>query len=199
METKDITTLLLMGERINFETKKAENSIPKSVWETYSAFANTIGGYILLGISEQKGREGNLLYTTTGIKNPEKLKKELFDTLNNDKVSTNILTDTDVEVVEYEGRCLLSIHVPQADYRQRPIYINENLNKGTYKRNHEGDYHCTEEEVKAMIRDSNDAGNDGILIDHYNMEDIDIPTLSAFRNRFRSAHPEHLLNDYDDK
>jgi len=32
-----------------------------------------------------------------------------------------------VEVVEYEGRCLLSIHVPQADYRQRPIYINENL------------------------------------------------------------------------
>ena len=199
METKDITTLLLMGERINFETKKAENSIPKSVWETYSAFANTIGGYILLGISEQKGREGNLLYTTTGIKNPEKLKKELFDTLNSDKVSTNILTDTDEEVVEYEGRCLLSIHVPQADYRQRPIYINENLNKGTYKRNHEGDYHCTEEEVKAMIRDSNDAGNDGILIDHYNMEDIDIPTLSAFRNRFRSAHPEHLLNDYDDK
>ena len=104
-----------------------------------------------------------------------------------------------MEVVEYEGRCLLFIHVPQADYRQRPIYINENLNKGTYKRNHEGDYHCTEEEVKAMIRDSNDAGNDGILIDHYNMEDIDIPTLSAFRNRFRSAHPEHLLNDYDDK
>ena len=197
METKDITMLLSMGERINFETKKAEKSIPKSIWETYSAFANTIGGYILLGISEEK--EGKLCYTTTGIKEPEKLKKELFDTLNSDKVSTNILTDDDVEVVKYEDRFILSIHVPQADYRQRPIYINGNLNKGTFKRNHEGDYHCTEDEVKAMIRDSNDAGNDGILIDHYNMEDIDIPTLSAFRNRFRSANPEHLLNDYDDK
>ena len=199
METKEITMLLSMGERINFETKKAENNIPKSIWETYSAFANTIGGYILLGISEEKGKEGNRLYTTTGLKDPEKLKKELFDTLNSEKVSTNILTDHDVEVVKYEERFLLSIHVPQADYRQRPIYINGNLNKGTYKRNHEGDYHCTEEEVKAMIRDSNDAGNDGILIDHYNMEDIDMPTLSAFRNRFRSANPEHLLNDYDDK
>ena len=197
METKDITMLLSMGERINFETKKAEKSIPKSIWETYSAFANTIGGYILLGISEEK--EGKLCYTTTGIKEPEKLKKELFDTLNSDKVSTNILTDDDVEVVKYEDRFILSIHVPQADYRQRPIYINGNLNKGTYKRNHEGDYHCTEEEVKAMIRDSNDAGNDGILIDHYNMEDIDLLTLSAFRNRFHSANPEHLLNDYDDK
>ena len=191
--------LLSMGEQINFETKKAENTIPKSVWETYSAFANTIGGYILLGISEENGKEGNLLYTATGLKDPEKLKKELFDTLNSDKVSTNILTDDDVEVVKYEERFLLSIHVPQADYRQRPIYINGNLNKGTYKRNHEGDYHCTEEEVKAMIRDSNDAGNDGILIDHYNMEDIDLLTLSAFRNRFHSANPEHLLNDYDDK
>ncbi len=126
--------LLSMGERINFETKKAEKSIPKSIWETYSAFANTIGGYILLGISEEK--EGKLCYTTTGIKEPEKLKKELFDTLNSDKVSTNILTDDDVEVVKYEDRFILSIHVPQADYRQRPIYINGNFNKGTFKRNH---------------------------------------------------------------
>ena len=118
METKEITMLLSMGERINFETKKAENNIPKSIWETYSAFANTIGGYILLGISEEKGKEGNRLYTTTGLKDPEKLKKELFDTLNSEKVSTNILTDHDVEVVKYEERFLLSIHVPQADYRQ---------------------------------------------------------------------------------
>ena len=62
METKDITTLLLMGERINFETKKAENSIPKSVWETYSAFANTIGGYILLGYQNKK--EEKEIYST---------------------------------------------------------------------------------------------------------------------------------------
>lgn len=50
-----------------------------------------------------------------------------------------------------------------------------------------------------MIRDSNDAGNDGVLIEHYDMEDIDMLTLRAFRNRFRSTNPEHLFNDYDDK
>lgn len=33
--------------------------------------------------------------------------------------------------------------------------------KGTFKRNHEGDYHCTADEVRAMFRDSNDSGNDG--------------------------------------
>lgn len=199
MDITDIKTLLSTGERINLEVKKGENSIPKSVWETYSAFANTIGGYILLGVSEEKGAKDGGSYTVTGVEKPNKLKKELFDTLNSDKVNTNILTDSDVQVVDYDGACLLSIYIPQADYRQRPIYINGNLNRGTYKRNYEGDYHCTEEEVKAMIRDSNDSGNDGILIEHYGMEDIDLPTLSAYRNRFRSANPDHLLNDYDDK
>ena len=199
MDRQDIISQLALRERINFEVKKAENSIPKSVWETYSAFANTIGGYILLGIAEKKEEEGDSPYLITGVNDPTKLKKELFDSLNSDKVSTNILTDDDVEVIEYEEKLLVSIHVPQANYRQRPVYINGNLNKGTYKRNHEGDYHCTEEEVKAMIRDSNDAGNDGVLIEHYDMEDIDMPTLRAFRNRFRYTNPEHLFNDYDDK
>ena len=199
MDRQDIISQLALRERINFEVKKAENSIPKSVWETYSAFANTIGGYILLGIAERKEEEGDSPYLITGVNDPVKLKKELFDSLNSDKVSTNILTDDDVEVIEYEEKLLVSIHVPQANYRQRPVYINGNLNKGTYKRNHEGDYHCTEEEVKAMIRDSNDAGNDGVLIEHYDMEDIDMPTLRAFRNRFRYTNPEHLFNDYDDK
>ncbi len=152
-----------------------------------------------MGIAEKKEEEGDSPYLITGVNDPTKLKKELFDSLNSDKVSTNILTDDDVEVIEYEEKLLVSIHVPQANYRQRPVYINGNLNKGTYKRNHEGDYHCTEEEVKAMIRDSNDAGNDGVLIEHYDMEDIDMPTLRAFRNRFRYTNPEHLFNDYDDK
>ena len=33
--------------------------------------------------------------------------------------------------------------------------------KNTFKRNHEGYFHCTEQQVKAMIRDSYEGGNDG--------------------------------------
>ncbi|MFC2269262.1 MAG: helix-turn-helix domain-containing protein, partial [Capnocytophaga gingivalis] len=52
MDATDIKVLLKVGERISFDCKKAENNIPKSVWETYSSFANTIGGIIVLGITE---------------------------------------------------------------------------------------------------------------------------------------------------
>ena len=200
MDATDIKVLLEVGERISFECKKAENNIPKSVWETYSSFANTIGGIIVLGITENVKFVGEANhFEITGITNPQKLRKEFFDTLNSNKVNRNILTDSDVEIIDYEGVPLMCITVPQADYRQRPIYLNGNMMNGAFKRNYEGDYHCTEEDVKAMIRDANDSGNDGILIEHYNIDDIDSATLNAYRNRFRTANPDHIWNDYDDK
>lgn len=50
MDEKTIKGILQNGERETLECKRAKCEVPKSVWETYSAFANTIGGMILLGI-----------------------------------------------------------------------------------------------------------------------------------------------------
>lgn len=54
MTETEIKQMLAQGERLTLECKKAKTELPKSVWESYSAFANTIGGYILLGIDENK-------------------------------------------------------------------------------------------------------------------------------------------------
>lgn len=200
MDITDINTLLHVGERISFECKKCENQIPKSVWETYSSFANTVGGIIVLGITEHMEEPDQAKrFEITGVNNPTKLKKEFFDTLNSNKVNRNILIEEDVDIVEYEGHSLLVINIPQVDYRQRPIYINGNMMNGSFKRNYEGDYHCTEDDVKAMIRDANDSGNDSVLMENYTMDDIDSNTLAAYRNRFRTANMDHVWNDYSDK
>ena len=200
MDAADIRIILEMGERLTLECKKAEGQLPKSVWETYSSFANTVGGTILLGISENLSETNQeKRFEVTGVADPKKMKKDLFDTLNSNKVNRNILTDKDAEIIDYEGRSVLYIHVPQADYRQRPVYINGNMMRGSFKRNYEGDYHCTEDDVKAMIRDANDSGNDSVLMENYTMEDIDAKTLAAYRNRFRIANPDHVWNDYSDR
>jgi len=47
---KTIKEALLKGERVTLECKKAKAEVPKSVWQTYSAFANTIGGLILMSV-----------------------------------------------------------------------------------------------------------------------------------------------------
>ena len=58
----------LIFEGVDLEYKKAENSLPKSFWETYSAFANTNGGKIILGIDEKN------IDPYQGVNNPQKIR-----------------------------------------------------------------------------------------------------------------------------
>jgi hypothetical protein len=85
--------------------------------------------------------------------------------------------DDDVYVVEHESIALLVIEVPKADYTMRPVHIKDNPFKGTFKRNHEGDYHAKKYKVRAMIQDQSSDGNDFNILEGYTMDDIDSDTL----------------------
>ena len=100
MDEKTIKEVLRKGERVTLECKRAKAEVPKSVWATYSAFANTIGGLILLGVNEDL-QERNILkrYQIIGVDEPMKIITDFWNTLNSDKVNENILLDNDVEVV----------------------------------------------------------------------------------------------------
>ena len=131
----------------DFEAKSARRGIPQSMWESYSAFANTSGGTIVLGLDESEDGTGFLL---SGVKNASGIRDDLWSTLNNpEKISVNILTDRDLEVIEIGGVELIVLHVPMADRTMRPVFVG-NVNSGTYQRNGSGDYHCNAEDIAAI-------------------------------------------------
>ena len=52
MNKQQIMGLLNIGENREIEFKEAKKQLPNSLWSTYSAFANSKGGIIVLGIND---------------------------------------------------------------------------------------------------------------------------------------------------
>ena len=148
-------------ENNRIEAKKAKSAVPDSVWETYSSFANTEGGIILLGVDE---REDHSL-VVTGVDDVHKVKTDFWNQINNpQKVNVNILLDRMVYEHEVDGKQIVIVEVPRADRTIRPVYIGNNPLGGTFRRNGEGDYRCTKEQVSAMLRDSSEITQDRRVI-----------------------------------
>ena len=50
MNESELLTRLQSIEFDDFEVKEAKSDLPKNIWETVCAFANTSGGWIVLGV-----------------------------------------------------------------------------------------------------------------------------------------------------
>lgn len=189
MFIKDIKSL---KENNSIEFKKSKGGLPNSLWESYSAFANTNGGTIVLGIDEpQKNVFESAKLTEAEVENLQKL---FWDTINNSqKVSNNILVDKDVYVDEYDGYPILVIKIRRANRFEKPVYINNNLYNGTYRRNHEGDYHCTKSEVDLMIIDSKNQTNDKTCLEEFTLEDFNLESISSYKQMLKASNPSHVF------
>ena len=153
----DITKFDSYKEDNRREVKKANGGLPIALWDTYSSFANTYGGVIILGIKELEDKS----WKTTGLKitDKEKLLDNFWNLVHNtQKVNINLLSENDVEVYEVGEDLIIVIYVPMAKREQKPVFINNDMFGGTFRRDHSGDYHCTRLQVKAMLRDQNASG-----------------------------------------
>ena len=178
------------------EVKKAEGGLPIALWESYSSFANSNGGVIILGVGE---RQDGTWYTT-GLKNADKLKRNFWNTIHDTKkVSINLLSDKNVESYEVNGDTILVIYVPRAKREQKPVYINNDLFGGCYRRDWEGDYHCSKAEIKGMLRDAADETEDMKIVEQFDISAIDTESLKGFRNHHKSYRPEHVFNNLPDE
>lgn len=154
---------------------------------------------IVLGVAEKKGK-----FYIDGLSEEQiqKYQKDFWNNVNNKStISHNLLTSNDVEIAEYKGNKLIIFHIPRANREQRPVYRTTSPLGNTFKRNFEGDYRCTDVEVRRMFADADVLHPaDGRILKNYTMEDIDIDSLNRYRQLFKLSSPDHpwlALNDID--
>lgn len=134
-------------ENNRIEAKKALGGLPKSLWETYSAFANTSGGVILLGVREERDHSLH----PVNLPNPKKLVEEFWQIVNDQRhVSINLLEEKDIQLETVNGNHIIAIYVPEA--KRKPVYLENDMWHHTFIRNGEGDYRCNQEEVLALLK-----------------------------------------------
>ena len=188
----DINRLEEYKENNRIEAKKALGGLPHSIWETYSAFANTMGGVILLGVEEYRDKT----FHPVDLPDPEGMTEKFFSVLNDTRfVSKNILSPADVTIHELYGKRIISIQVPRAPRADRPIFLNGDTSL-CYRRNGEGDYKCTPEQINAMLRDSKRKTQDMHVLTDCDLSVLSRESVVCYRSllhSFASLSDEELL------
>ena len=181
-------------ENNRIEAKKALGGLPRDLWETYSVFANTQGGVILLGVEELADKSLRAI----DLPDPEKLIKEFWDIVNNrQKVSANILTNKHVQIVETGNQRIVAIDVPRANRTDKPVYIGSDPFVGSYRRNGEGDYHCTKDEVRNMMRDQSNIPQDSRVLEQLGLDAFDYESVRRYRTRLQNIRPDHVWENLE--
>ena len=192
-----LTSILSSPESSYLEGKSAKGGFPDSFWESYSAFANSDGGTIVLGVEEDVN--GNLC-VKDGLKDAQKMKETFWKLVNNrQKISHNIVLEKGVYILETDGKEILVVEIPRAERTVRPVYKGTDPRNGTYKRFGTGDHLCTTEEVGAMLRDSSISPLDAVAVEDIDLTALNMETVRGYRQMFKLTNPSHLWNTLDDE
>lgn len=186
-----------IAENEELEFKGAKGGFPGSFWETYSAFANTNGGVVILGVKEKHEHLKSDNLSTADI---DKLQKDLWSGLaNRNTVNLNLLNNDDVKPLRIKDSYVLIIRIPRANRDQRPVHIGLDPYGGTYRRGYEGDFKCTRSEVQRMFADADlTHTTDKRILKGYTFDDIDKDSLRQYRQLFNIAKPDHVWSSLDD-
>lgn len=169
--------LMLPKEDIHTEYKEAQNgNVPRAIWETISAFANTDGGTIMLGVHEnQKLRE----FTVLGVNDADKMVTDILNTQKNGKLSEPVIIESNISIDKIEDKDVINIFIPKINFKRRPVYLDKDYHKA-YVREKDSDRKVTDDELRMFLRES-DSDIDSDLLDNVNVEDFSILDIRNYQ------------------
>jgi ATP-dependent DNA helicase RecG len=190
-EVRDVLDRLRQfgGESARVEVKAAVGGLPKSLVETVSAFSNTNGGLIVLGVDENEG------FSPVRLTDPAKLRNDLVSAAT-DQLEPPIRPIE--ELVEVDGAVLVVAQIAAIPSDQRPCYVKSGgIATGSFVRTGEGDRRMTQAEIGLAIVNRGQPRYDVEPVPEARLEDLDGAALARTLARVRDT--SRSLRDVDDE
>lgn len=188
MTKQELLSRLNGVEWNDFEVKEAKTEVPKTAWETVSAFSNSYGGWIVFGVKERR-TGGKSIYEIQGVDLPEKLEQDFVTVLrSNGKFNQRISVQT--AKFDIEGKIVLAFYIPMSEYK--PVYVSVPSN--TYIRIGSGDQRATEFEIRAMQRDQAFGKKSNEVVFGSSYDDINQGSFQDYRAYLRAFNPDLSYN-----
>lgn len=191
MNRDDLLKRLERFEWSEFEVKAAQRGVPNNAYETVSAFANTTGGYLIFGVAEDGGR-----FEIVGVIELDRVQNDFLGALRNrEKISVQL--DTRDDVIENEGKRVLSFYIPEAPHQYKPVYLNGNI-RNSFIRRGAADQRCNEDDIRRFLRNAGGTSHDAELIDVDPTGCFDAASLQRYRQNHAKRNPNAATNGLDD-
>ena len=179
----------LGGEPANVEVKTAAGGLPRSVVETVSAFSNTNGGLIVLGVDE--GKE----FTPVQLPDPAKLRDDLVSAVSDQLVPP---VRPSAQLVEVDSAVLVVTEIAPLSSDQRPCYVaSRGIATGSFVRTGDGDRRMTQAEIGLAIANRGQPRYDVEPVPEAGLDDLDGAALVRTLDRVRDT--SRSLRDVDDE
>ena len=158
MEKAELIERLKGYEWNDIEFKEARRAVPKSAYETVSAFANTEGGHLVFGV-KQNGEE----FEVVGVLAVDKVLSEFVTTLRQSN-KFSVVLDVKEKLHRHEDADLLVFYVPEASRAEKPVYLDGNINRSFVRRG-SSDIRCSVSERDRFLVDAMPERFDGRVIE----------------------------------
>jgi len=172
----------------DFEVKEAKAEVPKSSWETVSAFANTSGGWLVFGV-----KQIGSVFEIQGVTNPEKIEQDFLNTVRSEKF--NVYLGVKTVKYEFEGKVVLAFYIVASN--KKPVYFNTQSN--TYIRRGSADNKATKEEIDAMYRDQSFGSKSSEKAIGTSRNSLNEISLLRYRNYMTRFNPNVSYNRFNEE
>lgn len=168
------------SDHAHVEVKRARGGLPQDLWETVSAFANSRGGLILLGVDERSG------FVVTGVEDPGTLERQLGELMQQMEPPLR----TEIDTVHIDGKAVVVATVPPAPRDQHPCHRRSaGPYLGSRIRVADGNRRLTEYEVGLLLSHQREPRDDVMPVPEADLRDLDGPLVQAYVGRLRRTRP----------